>query len=176
MELEELRALLAPWYLQINFIHLYTVAMWAFSTAVAYRNYFLPVYQRWLRDPDNPARISERNIAMERFDKGAILEHVAFPLVLLSGLTMVWLAGWPWREVSWLTVKLAVVALVFLPMEAVDYYISHFGGNKKKIRQAGDQQRYERMIRYHWQFFRVTTPLVVVFIPLIFYLAITKPL
>jgi uncharacterized membrane protein len=164
-----------PWYLQVKFIHLLMVAMWSFSTAVAYRNYIVPTFRHWLRNPDNAEAIARRNECMERFDRGAQLEHFAFPVVLITGLLMVWLAGWPWHQVSWLSVKLGIILLVFLPMEVVDYYLSHFGGNKEKIRARGDSQRYETMTRYHWQFFRVTTPLVVVFVPLVFYLAVTKP-
>jgi len=86
------------------------------------------------------------------------------------------LAGWPWLQLNWLGLKLLIIALLFVPMEAVDYYISHGGGNKRKIRQTGDMQQYEHMIRYHWRFFKVTTPLVVIFVPLLFLIAVTKPL
>jgi hypothetical protein len=151
------------------------VGLWAFSTAVAYRNYIVPAFRAWQRQPDNAAAIARRNDVMERFDRGVILEHVAFPLVLASGLLMVWLAGWSWREVNWLSLKLGIVFLIFVPMEILDYYLSHFGGNKKNIRLAGDAGRYEAMTRLHWQFFRVSTPLVIVFVPVLFYLAVTKP-
>jgi uncharacterized membrane protein len=174
--LEELRTLLLPWYLQVKFFHLLMVAMWSFSTAVAFRNYIVPAFRAWERNPDDKTRIAARDKAMERFDDGAILEHVAFPIVLITGLTLVWLAGWNWQSVNWLTLKLAVILLIFVPMEAVDYHLSHFKGNKRKIRQTGDLEKYEDTIRFHWMFFRVTTPLVVVFIPLLFYLAITKPI
>jgi hypothetical protein len=173
--LEELRTVLMPWYLQVKFIHLFMVAMWSFSTAVAYRNYIVPAFRAWQREPDNTARIARRNDFMERFDKGAVLEHVAFPVVLATGLLMVWLAGWPWQELNWLGLKLGIVLIIFLPIEFVDYYISHMGGNKKKIRATGNMERYEAMTVFHWKFFRVSTPLIVVFIPLIFYLAVTKP-
>lgn len=174
--MEQLHALLLPWYLEVKFFHLWMVAMWAFSTTVAYRNYILPAFRAAFREPDNPRAIARRNDAIERFDRGAILEHMAFPLVLLSGILLVWLGGWSWSEINWLTVKLGVVLVVFVPMEMVDYYISHLGGNKRKIRLSGNDVGYERMIWFHWQFFRVTTPLVIVFVPMLFYLAVTKPL
>ncbi|MDX1734690.1 MAG: hypothetical protein R3228_09990 [Halioglobus sp.] len=174
--MEELRALLQPWYLHFKFVHLFMVAMWSFSTAVAYRNYILPAFHAWQRNPADEAVLAVRNRSMENFDRGAVLEHFAFPFVLLSGLAMVWLAGWNWQSVNWLTLKLAIVLVIFLPIETVDYYISHMGGNKRRIRLAGDMDRYETMVRFHWRFFRVTTPLIVVFVPLAFYLAVTKPL
>jgi len=173
--LDEIRSLLLPWYLHVKFIHLLAVAVWSFSTAVAYWRYILPVFRAWEASPGDPERVAARNLAIERFDKGAILEHIAFPVALLSGLALAWLASWPWRELNWLGMKLGIILVIFLPMEIVDYYISHMGGNKRRIRRSGDTARYESMIRFHWRFFRVTTPLVVVFIPLLFYLAVTKP-
>jgi multidrug efflux pump subunit AcrB len=142
---------------------------------VAYRNYIIPAFRAWLREPDNTAAIARRNEFMERFDRGVVLEHVAFPLVLASGLLMVWLAGWSWQGLNWLSMKLGIVLIIFVPIETVDYYISHLGGNKRKIRATGNTARYEAMTRFHWQFFRLTTPLIVVLVPLVFYLAVTKP-
>ena len=173
--MEELRGALSPYYLELKTLHLLAAGMWAFSTAVAFRNYLVPAFRAWFREPDNPAYIERRNDAMERFDRGAELEHWAFPLLLITGVCLVWLGGWNTTEVSWLTAKLALVLLVFFPMEAMDYYLSHFGGNKQKIRASGDMQRYEASIGLHWKFFLVTTPLVVTLIPLTYYLAVTKP-
>lgn len=173
--MDELRSLLLPWYLQIKFVHLLMVAMWSFSTVVAFRNYLAPAFLAWSKNTEQPELIARRNEAMERFDNGAQLEHFAFPLVLITGLLMVWLAGWSWQQVSWLSLKLGIVLLVFIPIEILDYYLSHFGGNKRRIRAAGNNQRYERMIRIHWKFLRISTPLVLVFIPVLFYLAVTKP-
>lgn len=176
MDLEELRAVFTPYYLELKTLHLLAVGMWSFSTAVAYRDYIVPAFVAWRRNPDNPSLVARRDDAMERFDRGAQLEHWAFPLVLISGLLMVWLAGWSVHDVNWLTVKLALVALVFIPMEILDYYLSHFGGNKARIRATGDTRRYEAMMAFHWQFFRVSTPLVVTLIPLAYYLAVSKPI
>jgi hypothetical protein len=131
--LEELRSFPLPWYLQIKFFHLLMVAMWSFSTAVAFRDYPAPVFRAWSRNPERHDLVARRDEAIERFDNGAVLEHIAFP-----------------------------------PMEILDYYLSHFGGNKGKIRTACNTQRYEQMILLHWKFLRVSTPLVIVFIPAIF--------
>lgn len=161
-------------YLNIKFLHVISVAMWSFSTAVAYRDYIVPAFKSAGRHPDDPERIARRNWAMERFDKGAILEHVAFPLVLITGAIMFWTGDWSLASWSWFSAKMLIVALIFFPIEVVDYYISHFGGNKAKIRATGNMERYEAMMQFHWLFFRVTAVLIVIFIPLTYYLAITK--
>ncbi|MEH6583646.1 MAG: hypothetical protein V7754_17045 [Halioglobus sp.] len=173
--MEALRQLLLPFYLEVKTAHLLAVGMWSFSTAVAFRDYLVPAFRAWLRTPDDADCIARRNDAMERFDRGAQLEHWAFPLVLITGIMMVWLANWPIQEISWLSAKLALILIIFIPMEIIDYHISHFGGNKTKIKARGGPLEYEKMILWHWQFFRVTTPIVVTLIPLTFYLAVSKP-
>jgi uncharacterized membrane protein len=173
--MEELRSALTAYYLPLKTLHLLAAGMWAFSTAVAFRNYLVPAFRAWFREPDNPVCVARRDDAMERFDRGAELEHWAFPLLLITGIALVWLGGWGLQDVSWLTAKLTLVLIIFVPMEAVDYYLSHFGGNKQKIRASGDMDRYEQTIGLHWKFFKVTTPLVITLIPLTYYLAVTKP-
>lgn len=165
---------LMPWYQQIRFVHLLAVMIWSFSTAVAYTWYVKSAWLGWQRQPDDPARRARRDWVMEQFDRGAILEHVAFPLVIVTGLSLFWLGGWSLAS-GWLLVKLALVVIIFVPMEVFDYWISHFGGSKRQWRES-DPARYERLMQWHWRFFRITTPLVVVFIPVIIYMAAVKPL
>lgn len=55
------------------------------------------------------------------------------------------------------------------------YYLSHFGGNKYKLRMRGESVKYERAIAYHWLFLRISTPFIVVFVPLAIFLAVVKP-
>lgn len=173
--MDQLQALLQPYYLVFKWIHVFFVAMWAFSTAVAYRYYVVPVFNQWLKDRNNPELTEKRNWTFEAFDRGVILEHVAFPVILLTGLTMLWLNDWPLDKVYWLTVKLMIVAIFFIPMEIVDYHISHFGGRKALSLAANDADRYERQIQYHWKFFRVTAPIVRIGVPAVFFLAVAKP-
>jgi hypothetical protein len=73
------------------------------------------------------------------------------------------------------TVKLWLGVLVFLPMEIVDVYLSHLGGNKAAIRASGDTARYERFMDLHWLFFRVTEPIIVIVVPIVVFLAVAKP-
>lgn len=172
--MEELRTLLLPWYLQIKFVHLLFVMIWSFSTAVAYSWYVRSAWLGWQHNKDDPQRLERRNWAMEQFDKGAVLEHIAFPIVLITGGTMFWLAGWGTSS-HWLMAKLLLITLIFVPMEIFDYWISHFGGSKEQWRLKGDMKRYEKLMQWHWRFFQITTPLVIIVIPIIIYLAVTKP-
>lgn len=167
--------LLAPYYLVFKWVHLFFVAMWAFSTAVAYRYYVVPAFMAWMAKPEDAALKERRDWSIRAFDDGVILEHIAFPVILVTGATMVWLNGWALNEVYWLTVKLAIIAVVFIPMEVVDYHISHFAGRKSLSLAAGEADRYEAQVAFHWKFFVITAKLVRIFVPLVFFLAVVKP-
>ena len=172
---DELRALLAPHYLSLKAVHVLAAMVWGWSTAVAWIYYLKPAFRRALAHPEDAALEQSRDQMMEAFDRGVVLEHVAFPLLLVTGLAMLWVAGFTLRAWSWLTLKLLIVALVFLPMEIADYHLSHFGGNKARARRSGNLARYRELMRTHWLFFRVTEPLVALLVPLVVYLAVAKP-
>jgi uncharacterized membrane protein len=170
-----LRQSLAPVYAWLKALHVLAVMAWAWSTAVAYVYFVKPAYRRVQRRPDDDAARAERDRFMELFDRGVIIEHVAFPIILATGLLLLWLSGFTVLAWSWLLAKLLLVALVFVPMEIVDWYLAHGPGNKRRLRRAGQSERYARMMERHWLFFRVTEPVVMVLIPLAIVLAIAKP-
>jgi len=171
---EELAALLAPYYLQIKFVHLLFAAVWFMSTSVAYRFYLLPIFQYWRKNPEDIDRARLRNWAMERFDDGAILEHIAFPVLLVTGPMLMLAGGWTPAQ-GWFAMKLVLVVLVFIPIEVMDYYLAHFTLNKEKLRLAGQATEYEDAIHLHWWFLIVSSPIVIISIPYVFYLAVVKP-
>lgn len=172
--LDLIRETLGPNYLFVKFVHVFSVMAWSWSTAVAFTSYLKPSYLKWRRNPNDPALRERRDWAFEQFDRGAIIEHTAFPVVLLSGSALFIIGGWN-LDVNWLVAKLAIVVFVFFPIEIADYWLSHFGGNKFKLRRRGATEKYQRYISHHWTFFRITTPLITVFMPLVIFLAIVKP-
>ncbi len=173
--LEFLRLTLTPYYLYIKFVHVLFATMWIWSASTAYAYYLLPVMKAWRRNPEDPEIIPVRNWAMERFDEVVIYEHVAFPIVLITGPLLYIAAGWN-AGAAWLDLKLLIVFGVFVPIEVMDYYLSHFGGNKHKLRASGDTVAYERAVHRHWWFFLVTTPAVMIYGTLVVLLAIAKPI
>jgi len=165
---------LSPYYMHIKFLHVVAVMVWVWSTSVAYAYYLVPVFKAWRRSPDDQAILELRNWVMERFDHGAIYEHMAFPAVILFG-TLLYVVGGHGTEENWLLLKLAIVVGIFLPIEVADYYLSHFGGNKHTIRERGTADDYERGVHRHWWFFLITTAPVMIGSTVIIFLAIVKP-
>lgn len=166
--------LVASHYMVIKLIHMLAVMIWLFSTAVAYRNYLVPAFKAWLAAPDDPVAVAARNLAIERFDKGVILEHVAFPTILLTGL-LLWMGSGYGASDDWFVLKLLTVVGIFLPIEIADYYLSHFGGNKEHLRKAGDLDAYERAIQIHWRYLVTVTWPIVFFGVSVVCLAVLKP-
>lgn len=169
------REFLAPAYIYIKFVHVFFVMIWGWSTAVAYSWYVKGAFLRWERNPTDTVAVQRRNWAIEQFDKGAVLEHVAFPIILVTGPLLYFIGPWN-LSFTWLLIKLLVVALVFIPMEVFDYWLSHFGGNKARLRKRNLPEKYEQAIRQHWRFLKISTPLITICMPLVIFLAITKPL
>ncbi len=172
--LEALQSALLPYYTLIKFVHVFFVMIWAWSTAVAYVWYVKGAFLRWEKNPDDPEIIQRRNWAIEQFDKGVVMEHVAFPIILITG-PLLYLIG-PWNlDFTWLLIKLGIVLLVFVPLEIVDYWLSHFGGNKLKLKKKQQWDKYESAIQQHWKFLKTSTPLIMIFVPAVIFLAIVKP-
>ncbi len=161
-------------YIWFKCLHMVFAMIWVWSTSVAYTSYLVPAFRRWVRDPQNPDNIQMRNWVMERFDSGVILEHIAFPVLLLTGPLLMLAGGWS-PEDGWLAAKLVLVVLLFIPIELFDYYLSHFGGNKEMLRKAGKADAYEVSIHRHWWFLIVTTPIISIFAIGTLIIAITKP-
>ncbi len=166
--------LLSPYYMYIKFAHVIFVMMWAWSAVQAFTHYLIPAFSAWRQRPDDENAIKRRNWAIERFDDGVLFEHIAFPIVIITGLLLYVLGGWS-TSANWLLLKLAIIVVLMIPIEIADYYLAHFGGNKARIRIAGDMQRYENMIQWHWLFFLITTPIIMLFATTIIFLAVVKP-
>lgn len=173
--MEVLRSALVPWYPWIKALHVFAAMAWAWSTSVAWVFYLRPAFRKANANPGDPVARERRNQRMEAFDRGAIIEHVAFPVLVVTALLMIWVARPNLSSWNYLTAKLWLGILVFVPMEIVDVWLSHLGGNKRRIRLRGELGRYEQVMRWHWTFFRITEPIVVVFVPLIVFLAVAKP-
>jgi len=173
--IEELRMAIAPFYLYVKAIHVLVAAVWSFSTVVAWVFYLKPTLRSALKHPDDAVRRARRDEFMERFDRGAGWEHVALVLLVLTAFLMLWIGQVDLTRWSFITAMLWIGIIVILPMEAFDIYLSHMGGNKARIRATGDSERYEQVMALHWTFFRITEPIVVVLVPMMFVLAVAKP-
>lgn len=171
---EAIQSALLPYYIYIKFIHVFFVMIWSWSTAVAYTWYVKGAFLRWEKNPQDPVVIQRRNWAIEQFDKGVVMEHVAFPIILITGPLLYFIGPWN-LDFTWLLIKLTIVIFIFVPLEIFDYWLSHFGGNKLKLKRKNEWEKYEHAIQQHWKFLKASTPFIMIFVPTVIFLAIVKP-
>ena len=172
--LEEIRMFLLQYYLELKFVHLTAVMVWVWSTSVAYAYYLVPVFKAWRRNPEDAEIIRLRNWVMERFDQSATYEHIALPIILITGPLLYWAVGFT-SGTGWLMLKLLIVVGLFIPIEIVDYYLAHGPDAKHRFRAVGDWTGYERAVHRHWWFLLVTSPAVMISGIFVLFLAIAKP-
>jgi len=169
-----LREYLGPYVLYIKFIHVFAVMAWIWSTSQAYAFYLVPVFKAWRRNPTDQGVIELRNWAMDRFDHGVIYEHIAYPVILITGPLLYVIMGYSMNQ-NWLLLKLLIVIGVTLPIEIFDYYISHLKGRKLLHKQANGDEAYERCLHIHWWFLLVTSAPIMTAASAIVFLAVAKP-
>lgn len=172
---EEARVAVGAWYPYLKALHVISAAIWSFSTAVAWAFYLKPALVAARRHPKDETLCRRRDDLMARFDSGASFEHVAFVLLVVTALLMLWINQIDPTRMNFITVKLWIGVAIIVPMEAVDIWLSHLGGSKRHLKSQGDSERYEQVMEWHWRFFRVTEPLVVVLVPAMFVIAVAKP-
>lgn len=172
--IDMIRDVFGPYYVYVKFIHMFFMMIWVWSTSVAYIWYVKVAWLSWAKNPQDEMRLARRNWVFEQFDRGVVLEHTAFPIVIVTGVLLLVLSGWP-LSTPWVALKLAIFLLVFMPVEVFDYWLCHYAGNKNVLKKHNDPQEYERFMHIHWRFLRISTPLIAVFVPLILFLAIVKP-
>lgn len=172
---EQLPTVMAPWYMHIKLVHLLAVMVWMWSAAAAYAFYLVPAFKAWRRNPQDPQVRALRDWTLERFDQVVIYEHIAFPIVLVTGPLLYYVGGFT-TSFAWLSLKLLIVVGIFIPLEILDYYLTHFGGNKRRVRETGDKVAYELAVQRHWLFLLLSSPVVMVFGTLVVVLVVLKPL
>ena len=115
--------------------------------------------------------------ARRRLQPLLVLEHVAFLLLLITGVLLMREHGWGLTRARWLTLKLGLVAFLVVPLEGMHAFIAH-GFIARGLRQtsnpplAKDLARglgVEEMLR------ALAIPLFGIGLPLLVWLSVKKP-
>lgn len=148
-------------------VHLAALAVWAGSIAVSHQR----LRGEALLDP--PARLALRRRVQPVF----LAEHAAFALALATGVLLLALRGGGIGRLRWLTLKLGLVGLLIVPLEALHAFACHAwiargiraadasALPKDFVRGAG----MEEMVR------TLAAPLLGLAVPLIVWLSVAEP-
>jgi hypothetical protein len=116
-------------------------------------------------------------LARRRLQPLLALEHIAFLLLLITGVLLMREHGWGLTRARWLTLKLGLVAFLVVPLEGMHAFIAH-GFIARGLRQtpapplAKDLLRglgVEEMLR------ALAIPLFGIGLPLILWLSLRRP-
>lgn len=103
-----------------------------------------------------------------------ILEHIAFAVLLATGISMAILFGF-FQQV-WLHWKLLLIVIFVLPLEVMDIYLGNFKLARALNPQKAEHSRYAFYLKkYHNNLTLYALIVLPVVVLLIFWLVITKP-
>ena len=147
-------------------VHVVAVVLWIGPPLGAY---YLLVQAHRGRDP---ARIVWAERHCERV---LIAEHVAFLVLVVSGLLMLYSVDWTLLEQGWMRAKLHLVALVVL-FEAFDMWLAHVVFRKLLATDAEvGSPPWRKASRMRLVLAGAGMLIVVVILPAIFWFAVAKP-
>ena len=140
------------------------------------RFYVRPTLTAAAKDPENQELQRRRDWVLEQFDRTVILEHIAFVLILITGL-LLYESGAASLHDGWFAVKIAIVVVVFIPLEIYDIWLSHIAAPRAtRAKDAGGSRAdYDLFRRRYVGFLRGVTPLILLTVPTVLILALAKP-
>jgi uncharacterized membrane protein len=168
---------LIGWRSWIRFVHVAAFVGWAGPAMGASWLVYVAAWDR-RRHPDDAELLRRERWVRRQFNLVVALEHLAFATLIVTGLMLMEAVDWAYAGQAWVAWKLALVFVVFLPMELVDVVLSAWLGGEMRADPEADEeaaQGYARAARVQDLFLRATIPPVMVGIPIALYLAVVKP-
>lgn len=169
-----MKEFLASYYIYIKYVHMVAVFFWAFYAWSAYRT----LISSWLNsrnEPDNDELRDRYYWMHNEFNRLVVWEHIAFPIVIITGLTLFWISGWT-LDSKWLAIKLAIVFFGFVPMEIYDAWMSHYQAPKVMREYDPSDEKFKKTSLFQVTLMYRGVPSMFLGIFIVMFLAITKPI
>lgn len=156
-------------YAVLKFIHLGALIFWLGPALGAWL--VLKAVETGTYQPGSQAETVSRVFYLT-----VLLEHVAFVVLLATGLLMA--VRYPWMGADWLNQKLYLVFLVLVPLEIVDIALGNWiaSSASRKLYAGKPLKRWERngLALYHGLFTKIAMVVVPLSVMAIMYLAVGK--
>ncbi len=164
----------SDWLPYIKFVHVVCAFLWGVTVPPAYSVYVKRALAEAQRAPDD--RLARERVlwAWDRLDGLVALEHIMWPIVLITGPLLVLGTGWAVTD-TWLALKLAIVVFVFIPIEVFDVWFAHFYGAGVESRRDTEPAGVVEMREKQRRFYVFISPIVRLSMVAVFFLAIVKP-
>ena len=158
----------------IKFIHVFFAFLWGMAVPPAFMVYVGRAIRDYRADPTNAELERRMWWSWDQIDKLIVVEHVAWPVLLITGPLLFLASGWTLGS-TWIILKLAIIIIIYIPMEAYDIWFSHYYAAYAEARKEEDPEGYKKMRADQIKFFKIVSPIVRITIPLLWFLAIVKP-
>ncbi len=169
---------LAPHRSLLLFVHLCAAIGWIGPAMGASWLVHVSAHQT-RRHPDDAEAMRRDAWVRRYFNQVVALEHVAFAVLLVTGLMLGEAESWLRGGQAWLRWKVALMMLVFVPMEIIDLaltaWLQHADRRRASLPEGERGANAARAARWQDLFLRATIPPVTIGIPLTLYLAVVKP-
>jgi|TARA_B100002003_G_C14136627_1_gene546636 uncharacterized membrane protein len=162
-------------FLYIKFIHVFFAFLWGLAVPPAFTVYVRRAMNDYNADPGNEELERRMWWTWDQIDKLIVLEHIAWPILIITGPLMFLASGWSLSD-PWIMMKLSIIIIIYVPIEAFDIWFSHFYSAHAEARKLEDPDGYKKMRADQIRFFKIISPTVRITIPAIWFLAIVKPM
>ena len=163
-------------YLSLKLIHLCAAILWSASALGAFWYLIVSTWER--RQDPSPEQVRRDDWLRYHFGFVVMVEHLAFFVLVPTGLQLARVLSLPlftpWM-MPWLAAKLLIVWGLFIPMEVLDIWLSHWVLPRRYHRREVEHEAWVQARRWHDLFLVVGGALVVLGIPAVLYLIVMKP-
>jgi len=168
-------AFASNWLPYIKFIHIVSVFLWGFTVPPAYSVYVKRALADASAQPNNKEVEGRLAWAWDRLDYLVAVEHIAWPIILITGPLLLLGSGWA-IATPWLEIKLFIVVFVMIPIEAYDTWMSHAYGAVADHNRTNDPKGLQQMRNDQARFYAFISPIVRISMVVIYFVAIVKPM
>ncbi len=172
---DNLLIFIASNFLYIKFIHVFFAFLWGMAVPPAFAVYVARAMKDSNADPENGELERRMWWSWDQIDKLIILEHIAWPILLITGPMMFLASGWSLTD-PWIVMKLSLIIVIYIPLEAYDIWFSHYYAARAEARKLEDPEGYKKMRADQLKFFKIVSPTIRITLPMIWFLAIVKPI
>lgn len=172
--MESLTAFVAANFYYVKFVHVIFAFLWGLAVPPAFTIYVRRAMNDYNADPTNAELERRMWWAWDQADKLIVLEHIAWPVLLITGPLLFLASGWTLSH-PWIILKLSIIIIIYIPLEAYDIWFSHYYSAYAEARKNENPEGYKKMRADQVRFFRIVSPIVRTTIPLLWFLAIVKP-
>ena len=161
-------------FLSVKAAHIISAFLWSFTTISPMLFYVNPTMKKLKANPDDPELKRRGEWVLEQMDRVVILEHIALAVLLITGL-MLYASGVASFASGWFFAKMLIVVGFFVPMEIYDIWLTHAKAPRMERNKEADRPKYEAFRKFYYKYLTRLAYPIVVFIPAVLILALTKP-